>query len=104
MTVPALIVLAFLAIWGVASTITQVRAPWAQRLRRLDPIGITGLGLFRSQADHVRPRNTVPTLVGRDRRRAVVPNLGCRVETDNRYPVEPDGREKKTMLRPMYTS
>jgi len=40
MTVPALIVVAFLATWGAVSTITQVREPWAQRLRRLDPIGI----------------------------------------------------------------
>jgi hypothetical protein len=40
MTVAAVIVLAFFTIWGVVSTVTQVREPWAQRLRRLDPVGI----------------------------------------------------------------
>jgi hypothetical protein len=40
MTAAAVIVLAFFAFWGVVSAVTQVRSPWAQRLRRLDPVGI----------------------------------------------------------------
>jgi hypothetical protein len=99
MTVAAVIVLAFFAFWGVVSTVTQVRSPWAQRLRRLDPVGILpGWNFF-------APRPITSDLEVRFRTWSAVEGVGQWLElglprrrqvTDILF--NPTRREKKTMF------